>query len=196
MLFSRSVVSDSLQPHGLQHARLLCPSLSLGACSNAYPLSQWWHPTISSSFIPVSSCLQSFPESGFFSSESALPIRWPNYWSFSFSISPSSEFKVDFFRIDWLDLLAVQGTLKGLLQHHSSRASTFLRSAFFMVQWAQAFFTPAESQPPGTPFAEHPVKCQLSQRSGEHQDLSYNSMPGTQCLALPDFLPGKKAPRT
>ena len=137
-----------------------------------------------------------FPSTRVFSNESALPIRWPNYWSFSFSISPSSEFKVDFFRIDWLDLLAVQGTLKGLLQHHSSRASTFLRSAFFMVQWAQAFFTPAESQPPGTPFAEHPVKCQLSQRSGEHQDLSYNSMPGTQCLAPPDFLPGKKAPRT
>ena len=137
-----------------------------------------------------------FPSTRVFSNESALPIRWPNYWSFSFSISPSSEFKVDFFRIDWLDLLAVQGTLKGLLQHHSSRASTFLRSAFFMVQWAQAFFTPAESQPPGTPFAEHPVKCQLSQRSGEHQDLSYNSRPGTQCLALPDFLPGKKAPRT
>ena len=112
-----------------------------------------------------------FPSTRVFSNESALPIRW-------------------------LDLLAVQGTLKGLLQHHSSRASTFLRSAFFMVQWAQAFFTPAESQPPGTPFAEHPVKCQLSQRSGEHQDLSYNSMPGTQCLALPDFLPGKKAPRT
>ena len=136
-----------------------------------------------------------FPSTRVFSNESALPIRWPKYWSFSFSISPSSEFRVDFFRMDWLDLLAVQGTLKSLLQHHSSRASTFQHSAFFTVQWAEAFVTPAESQPPGTPFVERPVKCQLSQRGGECQNLSYNSVSGTQCLALPDLLPGKKALR-
>ena len=66
LLFSPSVISNSLRPHGPQHARLLCPSLSLGACSNSCPLSQWCHPTVSSSVIPFSSCLQSFPASGSF----------------------------------------------------------------------------------------------------------------------------------
>ena len=75
---------------GLQHARLPCPSPSPRACSNSGPLSQWCHPTISSSVIPFSSCLQSFPESESFLMSSALPIRWPKYWSFSFSISPSN----------------------------------------------------------------------------------------------------------
>ena len=104
---------------GLQHGRLPCPSLSPGACSNSCPLSQWCHPTISSSVVPFS-CLQSFTASGFFSNESVLLIRWPKYWSFSFSISPSSEYSgLISFRIVWFDLLAVQGTLKSLLQHHS-----------------------------------------------------------------------------
>ena len=78
--FSRSVVSDSLWPHGLQHARLPCPSPTPGACSNSCPLSWWCHPTISSSAIPFSSCLQFFPAS----KESFLCTRWPKYWSFSF----------------------------------------------------------------------------------------------------------------
>ena len=89
--FSCSVVSDSLWPHGLQHVRLPYPPLSPRACWNSFPLSQWCHPTISSSVIPFSSCLQSFPASGFFSDESALHIRWLNYWSYSFNISPSNE---------------------------------------------------------------------------------------------------------
>ena len=89
--FSQSVVSDSLQPHGLQHARLPCPSPTPRACSNSCPSSQWCHPTILSSVFPFSSCPQSFPASGFFSSESALCIRWPKYWHFSISISPSNE---------------------------------------------------------------------------------------------------------
>ena len=79
--------------------------------------------------------LSIFPSIRVFSNESALCIRWPKYWSFSFSISPSNEYsELISFRMDWLDLLAVQGTLKGLLQHHSSKASILQHSAFFIVQ--------------------------------------------------------------
>ena len=114
--FSCSVMSNSLRPHGLQHARLPCLSLSPGACSNP--------------IVAISSCPQSFPASGS-SSESALHIRCPNYWSFSFSICPSNEYSgLISFRIDWFDLLAVQGTLKSLLQHHSSKASIILVLSF------------------------------------------------------------------
>ena len=96
-LFSHSVMSDSLQPHGLQHASLPCPSLSPGDCSHSCPLSHCCHPTILSSVVRV------------FSSESALHIRWSKYWSFSFSISSSNECSgLVSFRIDWFDLLAVQ----------------------------------------------------------------------------------------
>ena len=103
---SRWVVSESLRPHGLQHARLPCPSPTPRVYSNSCPLSQWCHPTISSS-VPFSSC----PQSMVFSSESVLRIRWPKYWSFSFRISPSNEHSgLIFFRISLLDLLAVQGT--------------------------------------------------------------------------------------
>ena len=108
--FSCSVVSNSLQPHGLQHARLPCPSSTPGACSNACPSRWWCHPTILSPVIPFSSCLQSFPASGSFPCESVLCIRWPKYWSFSFSISPSNEYSgLISFRMDWLDLLAAKG---------------------------------------------------------------------------------------
>jgi len=90
---------------------------------------------------PFSSCPQSFPASGLFS-ESALRIRWPKYWSFSFSISPSSEHPgLISFRMDWLDLLAVQGTLKSLLQHHRSKASILRHSAFFIVQLSHPYMT-------------------------------------------------------
>ena len=124
----------TLQPHGQQHARLPCPSSTPGACSNSCPLSWWCHPTISFSVIPFSSRLQSFPAS-VFSNESALRIRCPNYWSFSFSINPSNEYSgLTSFRMNWLDLFAVQGTLKSLLQHHSSKASVLWHSAFFTVQ--------------------------------------------------------------
>ena len=108
--------SDSLRPHGLQHARLPCPSPTPGGYSNSCPLSRWCHPTISSSVVPFFSHLQSLPASGSFFSESTLPMRWPKYWSFSFNISPSNEHPgLISFRMDWLDLLAVQGTLKSLL---------------------------------------------------------------------------------
>ena len=87
---SHSVVSDSLWPHGLQHARPPCPSPTPGACSNSCALSRWCHPTISSSVISFSSCLQSFPASGSFPMSHFFCIRWPKYWSFN--ISPSSEY--------------------------------------------------------------------------------------------------------
>ena len=117
--FSRSVVSNSWWPHGLQHARLPCPSPTPGACSTSRPSSWWCHPTISSSVVPFSSCLQSFPASGSFPMSQFFPSG--GHWSFSFSISPSNEYSgLISFRTDWFDLLVVQGTLKSLLQHHSS----------------------------------------------------------------------------
>ena len=123
----RSVTQScpTLQPHKPQHAWPPCLSPTPGVYPNLCPLSRWCHPTISSSVI--SSLLPSvFPSIRVFSSESALCIRWPNYWSLSFSISPSSEYSgLISFRMDWLDLLAVQGTLKCLLQHHSSKAQYF-----------------------------------------------------------------------
>ena len=123
--FSHSVVSESLRPHEPQHARPPCPSPTVGVYSNSYPLSRWCHPAISSSVVPFSS-----RSIRVFSNESTLRIRWPKYWSFSFSISPSNEHPgLISFRMDWLDLLAVQGTLKSLLQHHSSKASIFWHSA-------------------------------------------------------------------
>ena len=83
-----------------------------------------------------------FPRSGVFPNESGLPIRWPKYWSISFSISPSNEYSgLTSLRIDWFDFLAVQGTLKSLLQHHSSKASVLQRSAFFMIQLSHPYMT-------------------------------------------------------
>ena len=135
LFFSCSVLSDSLQPHGLQHTGFLCPSSSLRACSNSCSFNGWCHPTISSSVIPVSSWPLSFPASGSFPMNWLLHIRWPKYWSFSFNISPFNEYSgLNTFKIDWFDLLAVQGTLKSLIQHHSSKASILWCSAFFIVQ--------------------------------------------------------------
>ena len=106
----------------------------LRVCSNSCPLSQWCYPTISSSAFLFSFCPQSFPASGSFPNDSALHIRWPKDWSFSFSISPTNEHPgLISFRMDLLDLLAVQGTLKSLLQHHSLKASILWCSSFFMV---------------------------------------------------------------
>ena len=141
LLFSRSVVSDSLRPHGLRHTRLPCPSLSPGVCSNSCLLSQWCHPTTPSSIVPFSSCPQSFPASESFPMSQLFAVRWPKYWSFSFSISPSNEYsRLVFFRTNcWFP--HCQGTLKNLLQHHSSKASVFRRSAFFMVQLSHSYIT-------------------------------------------------------
>ena len=110
-----SVVSNSVTPWTLAH-QASCPSPTPRACSDSCPLSQWCHPTISSFVVPFPSHLQSFPESGSLN-EPVFCIRLPKYWSFSFSISPSSEFSgLISFRIEWFDLLSAQGTLKSFLQ--------------------------------------------------------------------------------
>ena len=125
--FSRSVVSNCFRPHELQHARPPCPSPTPGV--HPCPLSWTIFPSI-------------FPSIRVFSNESALHIRCPKYWSFSFNISPSNEHPgLISFRMDWLDLLAVQGTLKSLLQHHSSKASILWHSAFFIVQLSHPCMT-------------------------------------------------------
>ena len=129
------------RPHESQNTRPPCPSPTPGVYSNSRPSSQWFHPAISSSVIPFSSCPQSLPASGSFP-ESTLHMRWPKYWSFSLNISPSNEYPgLISFRMDWLDLLAVQGTLKGLLQYHSSKASNLRHSAFFTVQLSHPYMT-------------------------------------------------------
>ena len=126
LLFSHLVVSDCLWPYGLQHARLPCPSLSLGAFSNSFPLSCWCHPTLSS-VVPFSSCLQSLPESGSFplvssSHQIAKVLEFqPQY------ISPSNEYSgLISSRIGWFDLLAVQGTLKSSPAPHFKSVSSVL----------------------------------------------------------------------
>ena len=149
--FSHSVMSDSLWPHRLQHAMLPCSSPAPRTCSSACPLSRWCHLNSLSSVIPFS-CLQSFPESGSFPDSGSFPvsqffvIRWPKYWSFS--LSPPDEYLgLISFRMDWLDLLAVQGTLKSLLQHHSSKASILQCSAFFIVLLSHPYVTTGKSIP-------------------------------------------------
>ena len=141
MLFSRSVVSHSLQPQRLWHVGLPCPSPSLGACSNSCPLSQWCHPTVSSSVVPFSSGFNLSQHQGLFQWVGSR-IRWPKYWSFSISISPSNEYSgLISFRTDWFDHLTIQGILKSFLQHHSSKASILQCSAFLMVQLSHPSMT-------------------------------------------------------
>ena len=131
--FSRSIVSNSWQPHEPQHARPPCPSPNPRVHPNPCPLSRWCHPSISSSVIPFS-CLQSFPASGSFLMSQPFPSSGQNIGASAPRQSFQWVFRNDFFRIDWLDLLAVQGTLKRLLQHHSSKASILWHSAFFIIQ--------------------------------------------------------------
>ena len=131
-------MSNSLWPHSLQHARPPCPSPTPGVYSNSCILSRWWHPIISSSVFPFSSRLQSFPASGSFQMSQLFALG-SQYWSFNFNISPSFEYSgLISFRIDGLDLLSVQGTLKSLLQHHSS---ILRHSAFFIVQFSHRYMT-------------------------------------------------------
>ena len=139
--FICSVVSNSLWLHGLQNTRPPCLSPTPGVYSNSYLLSRWCHPTISSSH-PLLLLPSIFPSIRVFSNESALRMRWPKYWSFSFSIIPSKEIPgLISFRVDLLDLLAVQGILKSLLQHYSSKASILRHSAFFTVQLSHPYVT-------------------------------------------------------
>ena len=132
---------DSLRPHGLQHTRPPCPSPAPRVYSNSCLLSRWCHPAISSCF-PLLLPPSIFPSIRVFSNESVLHIRWPEYWGFSFNVSSSSEYSGLFsFRMDWLDLLAVQESLKSLLQHHNSKASILQHSAFFIVQFLHLYMT-------------------------------------------------------
>ena len=134
-------MSNSLRPHGLQHARLPYPSPTPRVYSNSCPLSMMPsnHLILCHALLLLPSI---FPSIRVFSNESVLRIRWPKYWSFSFSTSLSSEYSgLISFRMDCLDLLAVQGTLKSLLQHHSSKASILWRSAFFTVQLSHPYLT-------------------------------------------------------
>ena len=137
-----SVVSDSLWPHESQHARPPCSSPTPGVHSDTNPSSQRWHPAISSSVIPLSSCSQSLLASGSF------PMSQHFAWggqsigvSASALILPKNTQDWSPFRMDWLDLLAVQGTLKSLHQHHSSKASILCPSAFFTVQLSHPYMT-------------------------------------------------------
>ena len=133
-------MSISLQPHELQHTRPPCPSPTPGAYPNSCPLSRWCHPTISSAS-PFPPALNLCQHQGF-SNESTLHIRWPKYWSLSFNIIPFNEHPgLISCRMDWLDLFAVQGTLKSLLQHHSSKVSIFRFSAYFIVQFSHPYMT-------------------------------------------------------
>ena len=135
-------MSSSLRSHELQHTRPPCPSPTAGVHSNSHP---------SKSVMPYSHLilcrplllLPSIPPNiRIFSNESTLRMRWPKYWSFSFIIIPSKEIPgLMSFRVDWLDLLAVQGTLKSLLQHYSSKASILWCSAFFTVQLSHPYMT-------------------------------------------------------
>ena len=127
-MFSHQVVSDPSGPHELQQARLSCPLPSLGVCPSSCPLNRWCQTAISSSVTLFSLCLQSFTAPGSFPMSWLFASGGQKYWSFSFCISPSSEYSgLISFRFDWFDLLAVQGTLKSLLQHHSSKASILQR---------------------------------------------------------------------
>ena len=139
-------MSDSLQPHGLQHSQA---SLSI---TNSWSLLKLMSIKLVMPSNHLLLCCplllppSIFPSIRVFSNESALWIRWPKYWSFSFSISHSNDYsRLISFRMDWLDLLVVQGTLKSLLQHHSSKASIFWHSAFFMVQLSHPYTTPGKS---------------------------------------------------
>ena len=133
--FSRSVLPDSLRHHESQHARSPCPLPTPEVHSDSHPSIQWCHPAISSSVVPFSSCPQSLPESESFPMSQLFAWGSQKYWSLSFSIISSKEIPgLISFRMNWLHLLAVQGTLKSLLQHHSSKASILRHSAFFTVQ--------------------------------------------------------------
>ena len=139
--FSHSVMSDSLQSHGMQLARLPCPSPTPRAYLNSYPSSWWCHPTISSSVIAFSSCLQSFQAPGSFQMSQFFESGGQNTGVSAPALTLPMNFRTDFLRMDWLDLLVVQGILKHLLQHHTSKASILQHSAFFMGQFSHLYVT-------------------------------------------------------
>ena len=139
--FSRSVLSESLWPHGLQHARLPCLTISRSLLKfmSIESVTPSNHPILC---CPLLLLLSIFPSIRVFSNRMALGIRWAKYWSFSFSISRSNEYSgLISFRIDWFNLLDVQGTLKSLFQHHSSKASILQCLVFLMVQLSCPYMT-------------------------------------------------------
>ena len=139
--FSRSVMFNSLWPHGLQHARLPCPSPAPTACSNSCPSRWWCHPAISSSVVPFSSCLQSFPASGTFPMSQFFTSDGQNLAaSASASVLPMNI--QDWFPLGWTGWISLQSkTLKSLLQHHSSKASILQHSPFFIIQFSHLYMT-------------------------------------------------------
>ena len=175
-------MSNSLWPHGLRHARLPYPSPSPGLCSNSCPLSQWCHPPISSSVIPFSSLSSIFPSIRVFSSESALHIKWPKYWSFS--ISPSNDHSgLISFRNHGFDILAVHGTL----QHHSLKA-------LGVISLKYIFGSPKKVLSPRNDFtSSNPWDCCiLSQQPFSHwRDKPSLSPTGRHILTVAVFSPFK-----
>ena len=140
--FSHSAVSDSLWSHGLQHARLPCPSPTPGVYSNSCPLNWWCHPTILSSVVPFSFYLQSCPESGSFPMSQFFASGGQSIGLLASASVPSNEHSgLISFSFDWFDLLAVQRILKSLLQHHSSKAPILWCSDFFIVQHSHPYMT-------------------------------------------------------
>ena len=173
--FSRSVVSDSLRSHELQHASLPCPSPTSGVHPDSCPLSQWCHPAISSSVVSFSSCPPSLPAS------ESFPMNQLFAWggqstgvSASASFPPKKSQGLISFRMDWLDLLAVQGTLKSLLQHRSSKASILWSSAFFTVQLSHPYMTTGKT-------------IALTRRTfvGKVMSLLFNMLPRLNITSLP-----------
>ena len=140
--FSSSIMSDSLRPIEPQHTKPSCPSPTAGVQPNPCPSSWWCPPTILSSVVPFSLCPQSLPALGSFQMSQLFASDGESIGvSASTSVLPMNTQDLISFRIDWLDLLAVQGTLKSLLQHHSSRASNLWCSAFFVVQLSHPYTT-------------------------------------------------------
>ena len=140
--FSHSVVSDSLQPHESQHTRPPCPSPTPGVHPDSTSIKSVMPSSHLILYRPLLLLPPIPPSIRVFSNESTLRMRWPKYWSFSFSVIPSKEIPgLISFRMDWLDLLAVQGTLKSLLKHHRSKALILMCSAFFIVQLSHPYMT-------------------------------------------------------
>ena len=167
-------MSHSLRPHGLQHARPPCPSPTPGVYPNSCPLT-WVIPSNYPILChPLLLLPPIFPSIRVFSNESVLHTRWPKYWHFSFSISPSNEYSgLISFTIDWLDLLAIQGTLKSLLQHHSSKASILQHSAFFIVQLSHQYMT-----------TDVCAKCLISKAENQHRNWSKSKCLGPAMLMV------------
>ena len=148
-------MSDSLRPHGLQHARLPCPSPTPGVYSDSC---HWVGDAIHLiPFHPLLFLSSVFPSIRVFSNDSVLHIRWPKYWRFHFNISPSNEHPgLISFRMDWFDLLVVQGTLKDSLQYHSSKAWILWCSAFFIVQLSHPYMTTGKTITLTRPWLDRP----------------------------------------